>query len=126
MSRCLSFMVVWMGVGKLLVCYSSLPEIKLDAGDFGAWWILGALSNDPLVLSIYAAIYKVFGAAGAAIVFRLDNVETPYSAMFGSYWGLLSGSMICVLVLIVRRVNDSTETAENGFEVEVQVQEKLA
>jgi hypothetical protein len=59
-------------------------------------------------------------------VFRLDNLETPYSAMFGSYWGLLSGSTIFVLVLIVRRVNDSMETAENGFEVEVQVQEKLA
>jgi hypothetical protein len=99
----------------------------LDADNFAAWWVLGALSNDPLVLSIYAAIYKVFGAAGAAIVFHLDNLETPYSAMFGSYWGLLSGSMICVLVLIVRRVNDSTETAEKGFESEVQEQEiKLA
>jgi hypothetical protein len=31
---------------------------------------------DPLVLSIYSAIYKVFGAAGAAIVFDLDNRET--------------------------------------------------
>jgi hypothetical protein len=97
----------------------------LDADDFAAWWVLGALSNDPLVLSIYVAIYKVFGAAGAVIVFRLDNMETPNSAMFGSCWGLLSGSMICVLVLIVRRVNDSTETAEYGFESEIQVQEKL-
>jgi hypothetical protein len=70
-------MGVWMGLGRLLVCYSSLPEIGLDADNFAAWWVLGALSNDPLVLSIYAAIYKVFGAAGAAIVFRLDNLDTP-------------------------------------------------
>ena len=58
-------------------------------------------------------------------MFRLDNLETPYSAMFGSYWGLHSGSMLCVLVLIVSRVNDSTETGEKGFKSEVQAQEKL-
>lgn len=114
-----------MVLGRLLVSNLSLLEIKLHTDSFAAWWVLGALSNDPLVLSIYAAIYKMFGAAGAAIVFRLDNLDTPYSAMFGSYWGLLSGSMMCVFVLIVRRVNDSTETAENGLEPEIQVQQKL-
>jgi len=78
-----------------------------------AWWIIGTLSNDPLVLSIYSAFYKVFSAAGAAVVFSLDNRETPYSAMFGSYWGLISGSMVLVLVIIIKRVTDTTETVEN-------------
>jgi hypothetical protein len=73
-----------------------------------AWWIAGCLSNDPLVLSIYAAFYKVFGAMGAAIVFSLDVREISYQAMFGSYWGLLAGSMLFVLVLIYKRVEDST------------------
>jgi hypothetical protein len=94
-----------------------------------AWWVLGALSNDPLVLSIYSAIYKVFDAAGAAVVFNLDNRGTPYSATFGSYWGLLSGPMVCVLVLIVKRVKDSTETADNAFlghyAQEVALEEKI-
>jgi hypothetical protein len=54
------------------------------------------------IYPIYGAIYKVFVAAGAVIVFRLSNLETPYSAMLESYWGLLSGSIICVLELIVR------------------------
>ncbi|KAJ5623639.1 hypothetical protein N7490_012244 [Penicillium lividum] len=58
-----------------------------------AWWIMGALSNDPLVLSIYSAFYKVFGAMAAAIVFSMDAHKVSYQAMFGSYWGLLSGSM---------------------------------
>lgn len=35
--------------------------------------------------------------------------------MYGSYWRLLSGSMVCLLVLIVKRVNDTTETADNAF-----------
>lgn len=73
-----------------------------------AWWICGSLSNDPVVLSIYAAFYKVFGAAGAAIVFNLDVREVSYQAMFGSYWGLLSGSMLFILVLIYKRVQDNT------------------
>lgn len=80
-----------------------------------AWWIIGSLSNDPLVLSIYSAFYKVFGAAGAAIVFSLDNKKTPYQDMFGSYWGLISGSMVLVLFIIVKRVSDTTETPDNSF-----------
>ena len=80
-----------------------------------AWWIMGTLSNDPLVLSIYSAFYKVFGAAGAAIVFNLDAREIPYAAMFGSYWGLISGSMLLVLVIIVRRVTNTTESADDAF-----------
>ncbi|EME85649.1 uncharacterized protein MYCFIDRAFT_41313 [Pseudocercospora fijiensis CIRAD86] len=74
-----------------------------------AWWIMGALSNDPVVLSIYSSFYKVFGATGCAIVFSMDNHNTSYNAMFGSYWGLLSGSMLLVLYLIHKRIGDTTE-----------------
>lgn len=72
-----------------------------------AWWIMGTLSNDPLVLSMYSAFYKVFGAMGAAIVFNLDVRKVSYQAMFGSYWGLLAGSMVVVLVLVYKRVEDT-------------------
>lgn len=78
-----------------------------------AWWIMGALSNDPLVLSIYAAFYKVFSAMGAAIVFNLDVRGVSYQAMFGSYWGMLAGSMVLVLVLIYKRVEDTLSVTEN-------------
>lgn len=79
-----------------------------------AWWIVGTLSNDPLVLSMYSAFYKVFGAMGAAIVFNLDVKKVPYQDMFGSYWGLLAGSMVLVLVLVYRRVEDTLHTGEVG------------
>ncbi|GAD92151.1 conserved hypothetical protein [Paecilomyces variotii No. 5] len=77
-----------------------------------AWWIMGTLSNDVLVLSIYSAFYKVFGAMGAAIVFNLDVHKISYQSMFGSYWGLLAGSMLLVLVLIYKRVEDSLKVEE--------------
>ena len=48
-------------------------------------------------------------------MFSLDNKKTLYSAMFGSYWELLSGSMVCFLVLIIKRVKDTTETADIAF-----------
>jgi len=84
-----------------------------------AWWIMGTLSNDPLVLSIYSAFYKVFGAMGAAIVFSLDVHEISYQAIFGSYWGLLAGSMVLVLVLIFKRVEDTLVTTADSNPVEM-------
>lgn len=83
-----------------------------------AWWIMGTLSNDPLVLSMYSAFYKVFGAMGAAIVFNLDARKVSYKAMFGSYWGLLAGSMLFVLVLVYKRVEDTLYTGNGEMGVD--------
>lgn len=88
-----------------------------------AWWIIGALSNDPRVLSMYSAFYKVFGAMGAAIVFNLDVRQISYQAMFGSYWGLLAGSMLLILVLIYKRVED-TSIITDETEVKVRNQQE--
>jgi len=44
---------------------------------------------------------------GAAIVFNLDVRQISYQAVFGSYWGLLAGSLALVLVLIYKRVQDT-------------------
>ncbi|KAI5831396.1 MFS general substrate transporter [Schizophyllum commune Tattone D] len=78
-----------------------------------AYWIMGCLSNDPLVLSMYAAFYKVFGAAGAAIVFSLDANKKPYVDMFGSYWGLTAGALVCLLPLVLMRVTNHTEKIDD-------------
>jgi hypothetical protein len=90
-----------------------------------AWWIMGALSNDPLVLSTYSAFYKVFGAMGAAIVFNLDARKISYQSMFGSYWGLLAGSMLLVLVLIYRGVEDSLKI-EEGISAKITAKDEHA
>ena len=78
-----------------------------------AYCIMGCLSNDPLVLSMYAAFYKVFGAAGAAIVFSLDANKKPYVDMFGSYWGLTAGALVCLLPLVLMRVTNHTEKIDD-------------
>lgn len=77
-----------------------------------AYWIMGCLSNDPMVLSMYAAFYKVFGAAGASIVFNLDAQKKPYLDMFASYWALTAGSMVILLPLVIMRVTNTTGTPD--------------
>jgi hypothetical protein len=69
---------------------------------------MGTLSNEPLVLSMYGAFYKVFGAAGSAIVASLDENKKPYTTMFGSYWGLTAGSLLVLLPLVLKRVTNTS------------------
>ncbi|KIX01102.1 uncharacterized protein Z518_10168 [Rhinocladiella mackenziei CBS 650.93] len=75
-----------------------------------AYWIMGTLSNDPLVLSMYGAFYKVFGAMGQAIVSSLDESKKPYTTMFGSYWGLTAGSLLVLLPLVLKRVTNTSKS----------------
>lgn len=72
---------------------------------------MGTLSNDPLVLSMYGAFYKVFGATGQAIVSSLDEQKKSYATMFGSYWGLTAGSLLVLLPLVLKRVTNTSNNA---------------
>ena len=46
-----------------------------------AYWLMGALSNDPRKLAYFAGFYKGIQSAGAAVVWRLDAVKTPFEAL---------------------------------------------
>ncbi|KAI0066655.1 hypothetical protein BV25DRAFT_1912703 [Artomyces pyxidatus] len=43
-----------------------------------AYWIMGAISNDPFTLARYAGFYRAFQSAGAAGSFGMDAVASPY------------------------------------------------
>lgn len=73
---------------------------------------MGTLSNDPLVLSMYGAFYKVFGATGNAIVSALDADKKSFVSMFASYWGLTSGSLLILLPLVLKRVTNTSMSEE--------------
>jgi hypothetical protein len=73
---------------------------------------MGTLSNDPLVLSMYGAFYKVFGAAGSAIVASMDKNKKPFTTMFGSYWGLSAGALVVLLPLVIKRVTNTSIVSE--------------
>jgi len=74
-----------------------------------AYWIMGAMSNDPAKLAHFAGFYKSMQSAGAAGIWRADAVKLPYMNMFLSTWILLLAGLVCTLPMIHLRVKEHTE-----------------
>ncbi|KAI9699534.1 MAG: hypothetical protein M1820_007165 [Bogoriella megaspora] len=72
------------------------------------YWLMGALTNNGRKLANFAGFYKGIQSAGAAIMWRLDGLDDPpaYMALFGSCWGLLAGSLVLALPVILMKVRD--------------------
>lgn len=68
---------------------------------------MGALTNNGRKLANFAGFYKGIQSAGAAIIFRIDALEAPYMNEFASCWGLLAGSLLIALPLILMKVRDT-------------------
>ncbi|TFY76804.1 hypothetical protein EWM64_g7207 [Hericium alpestre] len=77
-----------------------------------AYWMMGAMSNDPAKLAYFAGFYKSIQSAGAAGVWRADAVKLPYMNIFLSTWTLLVGGLVFALPMIYLRVTNHTEEAD--------------
>lgn len=77
-----------------------------------ALWLLGALSNDPVVLSMYCSFQKFCGALGSVAVTVLDMKKTSFIGMFASYWGLSAGSLLVLVPLILKVEETSIQAQE--------------
>lgn len=71
------------------------------------YWFMGALTNNGRKLANFAGFYKGIQSVGSAITWRLDDTKIPYMRMFASNWGLLAGSMIVALPVILWKVEDT-------------------
>jgi len=71
------------------------------------YWFMGALTNNSRKLANFAGFYKGIQSAGAAITWRLDDLGVPYMNMFASNWGLLAGSLLIALPVILLKVEDT-------------------
>jgi hypothetical protein len=71
------------------------------------YWFMGALTNNGRKLANFAGFYKGIQSAGGAITWRLDDYKIPYMTMFASNWGLLAGSLIVALPVILWKVEDT-------------------
>ena len=69
---------------------------------------MGALTNNGRKLANFAGFYKGIQSAGAAIVWRMDSVGVPYMHMFASCWGLLAGSLIIALPVLLLKIKDTS------------------
>ena len=71
------------------------------------YWYMGALTNNGRKLANFAGFYKGIQSAGGAVTWRLDDLKIPYMNMFASNWGLLAGSLVIALPVILLKVQDS-------------------
>jgi len=71
------------------------------------YWFMGALTNNGRKLANFAGFYKGIQSAGGAITWRLDDIKIPYMTMFASNWGLLAGSLLVALPVILWKVEDT-------------------
>ncbi|KAF9492248.1 MFS general substrate transporter [Pleurotus eryngii] len=79
-----------------------------------AYWMMGAMSNDPAKLAYFTGFYKSLQSAGAAGVWRADAVKRPFMHIFISTWVLLVAGLISMLPMIYLRVTDHTEEEEES------------
>jgi hypothetical protein len=68
---------------------------------------MGSLTNNGRKLANFAGFYKGIQSAGGAITWRLDDIGIPYMNMFASNWGLLAGSLLVALPVILWKVEDT-------------------
>ena len=68
---------------------------------------MGALTNNGRKLANFAGFYKGIQSAGGAITWSLDDNGIQYMTMFASNWGLLAGSLIIALPVILWKVEDT-------------------
>ncbi|KAF7425930.1 hypothetical protein PC9H_008292 [Pleurotus ostreatus] len=80
-----------------------------------AYWMMGAMSNDPAKLAHFAGFYKSIQSAGAAGVWRADGVKRPYMDLFLSTWVLLVAGLLFALPMIYMRVRDHTSIEDEAL-----------
>ncbi|KAF2500001.1 hypothetical protein BU16DRAFT_452204 [Lophium mytilinum] len=72
------------------------------------YWFMGALTNNSRKLANFAGFYKGIQSAGGAITWAMDDHGVSYTAMYASNWGLLVGSLLCAIPVILWKVENTT------------------
>jgi len=83
-----------------------------------AYWVMGALSNDPRKLAYFAGFYKGIQSAGAAVVWRLDALGYSFVSIFASSWALCAAGLVCAAPVIWYKIRETEVTQEDFVEGE--------
>ncbi|KAF2860333.1 MFS general substrate transporter [Piedraia hortae CBS 480.64] len=79
------------------------------------YWFMGAISNNSRKLANFAGFYKGIQSAGAAIIWRLDGLDSPppYMNIFASCWALLAGSLIVAAPVMLLKIKDTVPVEDD-------------
>ncbi|CAO3633178.1 unnamed protein product [Cunninghamella blakesleeana] len=79
------------------------------------YWLMGAMSNDPSILSRYAGFYKALQSAGAAISFGIDAANIPLKWECLICWILIMISFPPMFI-VANSVSDTNVTEDVSTE----------
>ncbi len=70
---------------------------------------MGAITNNGRKLANFAGFYKGIQSAGAAIIWRLNGLNSPppYMNLFALSWVLLAGSLVIALPAMILETKDT-------------------
>lgn len=76
---------------------------------------MGAITNNGRKLANFAGFYKGIQSAGAAIIWRLDGLNSPppYMNLFASCWALLAASLLFALPVMILKIKDTVPVEED-------------
>ncbi len=76
---------------------------------------MGAITNNGRKLANFAGFYKGIQSAGAAIIWRLDGLNSPppYMNLFASCWALLAGGLLFALPVVLMKIKDTVPIEED-------------
>ena len=77
------------------------------------YWYIGSLTNNSRKIANFSGFYKGIQSAGAAIMWRIDDLKAPYMSEFASCWGLLLGSLLFAAPIIYLYVKDHVDLEED-------------
>ncbi|KAK3656789.1 hypothetical protein LTR56_002770 [Elasticomyces elasticus] len=79
------------------------------------YWFMGATTNNSRKLANFAGFYKGIQSAGAAIVWRLDGLDSPppYMNMLASCWALTAGGLLIAAPVLLMKIKDTVPVEED-------------
>ncbi|EGE78641.1 DUF895 domain-containing protein, variant [Blastomyces dermatitidis ATCC 18188] len=77
------------------------------------YWFMGALSNNSRKLANFAGFYKGLQSAGGAATWQIDDNKVEFMTIFAINWGLLCGSIIVALPVILYKIKDTVDLEED-------------
>ena len=105
-------------VTTLRIYYYHLLKIVLTQVFFGdacyqalAYWIMGAISNDPFTLARFTGFYKAIQSAGGAGSFGMDATATPFLNENLASWCLMLVSFP-LAGIVIWGIKDTSYTEE--------------
>ena len=82
-----------------------------------AYWIMGAISNDPFTLARFTGFYKAIQSAGGAGSFGMDATSTPFLNELLASWILMLVSFP-LAGIVIWGIKDTSYTEEKTVYVD--------